>query len=580
MKKIFMMLPLFAAFLMTGCNNDDSLGASEGQGIKKETVSFNATIDNDDERITFNENDGRKVYWEEDDAVLVVSNTDDSRYIYEVSEIYDNHAQAFFSPQVEGEGLGLGETGKAYYPTTILGDDGKLVLPAVQNFAPEHKISDITPMYADITEDNTSTPAHFSNLCGLLRINITGPATGVNTVKRITVTADEPMSGEFEIQEANGTYVAVLKEQTGNPGITLECETPVTLSSEESTSFYIAVPEGEYHHVTVTTISADESVEAYVKSLKVDKTLTIARNTRYNMNYTVSYKEQPILLTGTFKVGDDKYVQFTRGNLFWDGNHFGLEPHQYDTHPEQSEASSKDDAKWTVGHMSHFWWSETCEGSYHLFSAPSYIGHQDANLLFTNNPNSGFSVYGRTDLRVLEGKTNTPYGADEWNYLFTNQEYDLYAKSNRAFTVDGMNFNGIFVYPYGWQKAVDGKVGDSHLDTWSEIDEAGILFLPSCGVRSHRFSQGDAQTITAIQGYCRYWGAVAHFSSTESTLYCYGPYMESGEGTFKANGGNKGNYAMPIRLVKDCTVPPMLGTMSDSYNRTEDQTSNWGFDKK
>lgn len=582
MKKIFMMLPLFAAILMTGCNSDDSLGASEGQGIKKETVSFNATIDNDEERITFNENDGRKVYWEEDDAVLVVSNTDDSRYIYEVNKIYDNQAQAYFSPQVEGEGLAPGETGKAYYPTTILGDDGKLVLPAVVNFAPEHKISDITPMYADITEDNLSTPAHFSNLCGLLRININGPATGVNTVKRITVTADEPMSGEFEIQEANGTYVAVLKPQTGNPGITLECETPVTLSPEEYTSFYIAVPEGEYHHVTVTTISDNDNAEAFVKTLKAYKdveqtqenSLTISRNTRYNMTYTVSYKEQPILLTGVYKVGEDKFVQFTRGNLFYNGTTFGLEPHQYSTQPEQPKGENERTVSrhWTIGHLSHFWWSETVAEAVDLMTKPSYSQTHPYSRrlvpLFTNGTDPTFNVYGRKDLRVLEAFNFTDQdGNKEWESLFTYQQYDEFMS-----TAQGplLGYYGIAVYPYGWEKDVDGKIGDAALDTWAEIDAAGILFLPATGVRDHK-TNPDMTIVSNVSGHLRYLGAISRYSNSSAILTSYGPFQDSLGGALDKDAGHDGRFAMSIRLVKDCPAPQLDG-MTEKFIKDEGTT--------
>ena len=575
MKKIFMMLPLFVAILMTGCSSDDAFESNAP--VKpigdSEFITFSAGIDVDENRITYDENNGRKVYWEESDEITVIDKNG-ATYTYKVSSIDENNPTiARFASAEEDRGLTEDVLpAKAYYSKTLL-DDGKLILPATQVFANGENISNVTPMYAEVTTMNINEPARFYNICGLLRINLKGAEESTD-IKRITITADKPLSGEFEIPDSEVIPIAVVTA-SGNKGVTLECNDPITLSTSEDKSFYIAVPQGEYSHFCVTAYSSGDIPRTYLKPLKAGQKLSITRNTRYNMTYTIDYAEQDPLLPGVFSVGEGKSVQFTRGNLYRTSsdNKFHIESHQYDIKPTLDEYNESG-TSWDETHISHFYWRDKNS------MAKSYVGTRQvfipspwkANTLIDFCFNDNVDVDGRTDLRVLEGcasgSTSTEIGSNEWDYLFNSREAAGKVKAGYSYkdaivndvTIGGKVYKGLFIYPDYYSGPAVGTEG---ANTWIDINKRGIVFLPAAGVRNRINSGGTKVQNIGIE--CCYWSSTGLYKSNYNVAsdgllmalsYCY----IDGALTFNTNlnyiegTGSNSNYneknAFPVRLVK------------------------------
>ncbi|MCQ2198044.1 MAG: hypothetical protein MJZ60_11040, partial [Bacteroidaceae bacterium] len=150
-------------------------------------------------------------------------------------------------------------------------------LPAMQTY----KAGEITnsPMHAsvDIT-DGVASIVDFKNLCGLFKLSLKGTAT----VKSITISANEPVAGEFTVGTDGG---AVLEESADDKSITLDCGDGVTLT-ESATDFFIAMPAGTYTGVSITL--TDDAGKVCVKKLSSTKNLVITRSNITPASFTAS----------------------------------------------------------------------------------------------------------------------------------------------------------------------------------------------------------------------------------------------------------------------------------------------------
>ena len=217
------MLLAAALFVVAGCKKDDK--TTEG-----EKMTFNAGFDNGNAKTEIN---GLDMSWNKGDAVMINGKT--------FTADQSGRNTTLSGEKVYQEG-GLY---KAYFPASMY-DNGTLTLPATQTYNGKN-LSGVNPMYAQ----SESTNLTFSNLCAMVKLQLTGS----KTVKEIRVSADQPLSGEFEIAESGSNYKAVMKSQTGNAGVTLNCGDGVDLST--SNVFYVALPEGTYTNLKFFVVTTD-----------------------------------------------------------------------------------------------------------------------------------------------------------------------------------------------------------------------------------------------------------------------------------------------------------------------------------
>ena len=168
-RRILIPACVLAAALLAGCNKDENI-----QGLTDiSTTTFQAFTESGGTK-TFLENGGSEteshsVLWVPGDAIGIASASDFSRYEYR------GDGQTDFA-EFEGEPV-QGDIFYAVYPysekAALSGGMLSLELPSVQEYTPLSFAPGAFPMVAR----SESTVLEFKNLCGLLKVNLTGTAT-------------------------------------------------------------------------------------------------------------------------------------------------------------------------------------------------------------------------------------------------------------------------------------------------------------------------------------------------------------------------------------------------------------------
>ena len=153
----------------------------------------------------------------------------------------------------------------AYYPASMY-NGGTPTLPDIQVYTPDNIAE--APMYATSSTSNLE----FKNLCGILRLNITTSMSS-QKVRSIGLLAGQKLSGVFSIEN---DAAVITSSRDIDRYVTLDCgEEGVDISSTP-TSFYFAIPPGEYTGLMISVYTTEGLTQ--LKSLKSDKTVKIERS--------------------------------------------------------------------------------------------------------------------------------------------------------------------------------------------------------------------------------------------------------------------------------------------------------------
>ena len=237
-RRILIPACVLAAALLAGCNKDENI-----QGLTDiSTTTFQAFTESGGTK-TFLENGGSEteshsVLWVPGDAIGIASASDFSRYEYK------GDGQTDFA-EFEGDPV-HGDYFYAVYPysekAALSGDMLSLELPSVQEYTPLSFAPGAFPMVAR----SESTVLEFKNLCGLLKINLTGTAT----ISSITFrSSGQGVSGPATVSM---DYESV--------SVTLDCGEGVALNGTVPVPFYIVLPAGTYDDFSIVVTSADGGV--------------------------------------------------------------------------------------------------------------------------------------------------------------------------------------------------------------------------------------------------------------------------------------------------------------------------------
>lgn len=223
------------------------------------------------------------------------------------------------------------------------------------------------------------------------------------------------------------------------------------------------------------------------------------------------------LLPGTFTVAKGKTVQFTKGNLYWDGSAFKFEANQTDGLNTTSEG-----ATWDKNHVSHFCWTKTAAASY----AESYSDgtNSTSDVPFFAESKGGLTVEGTSGLFALS--------ISEWGYLISTRTN---ATSLRKYAVSVSNngttyTNCLIIAP----DEFTGTLQSSY--TLAEVNTLGLVCLPAAGFRDgSSFGNGGSS------GYC--WMSTP-VSGDSDVAY----YLGFDSDDVSAGGGSR-DYGLSLRLV-------------------------------
>lgn len=263
MRRNIIMLLAAALLVVTGCKKDDK--TAEG-----EKMTFNAGFDNGSAKTEINDLD---MSWNKGDAVMINGKT------FTADQSGRNTTLSGEKTYQEG---GLY---KAYFPASMY-DNGTLTLPATQTYNGTN-LSGVNPMYAQSDDTNLT----FSNLCALVKIQLNGSD---KTVKEIRISADQPLSGEFEIGEfelSSGitAFKAVMKDEMSAADVTLSCGTGVCLSTNNI--FYMALPEGNYTYLRFLISTTDNYRASFMiesATLHANKLYEVVRDPNFHRPASVT----------------------------------------------------------------------------------------------------------------------------------------------------------------------------------------------------------------------------------------------------------------------------------------------------
>ena len=216
------------------------------------------------------------------------------------------------------------------------------------------------------------------------------------------------------------------------------------------------------------------------------------------------------LLSGKFTVAEGKTVQFTRSNLYWDGNDYKFEANQTD-YP----------TSWDANHVGHFFWSSTAAVAY----AQSYSdGSASTSDKFFCGEDNKITVEGTEGLYALS--------SDEWTYL-VNSRTNARSLYKYGVTVAGKS-NCLIIAPDGYT----GTIAASYDATaWAAAEALGLVCLPAAGYRS-----GSNLDCGGYYGY--YWSSSPYAFHASHAYYLY--FYSDDFGPASSNY----RFGYSLRLVK------------------------------
>lgn len=248
-RRILIPACVLAAALLAGCNKDENI-----QGLTDiSTTTFQAFTESGGTK-TFLENGGSEteshsVLWVPGDAIGIASASDFSRYEYK------GDGQTDFA-EFEGDPV-HGDYFYAVYPysekAALSGDMLSLELPSVQEYTPLSFAPGAFPMVAR----SESTVLEFKNLCGLLKVNL----TGTETISSITFrSSGQGVSGPAAVSMDYESVPELVMSDAAGMSVTLDCGEGVALNGTVPVPFYIVLPAGTYDDFSITVTSADGTV--------------------------------------------------------------------------------------------------------------------------------------------------------------------------------------------------------------------------------------------------------------------------------------------------------------------------------
>ena len=240
---------ILAAALLAGCNKDENI-----QGLTNiSTTTFHASIESGGTKTVLgngeSDTESHPVLWTPGDAIGITATSVFGRYEYRGTEDTD-------FAEFEGEPI-QGDLFYAVYPysakTAMSGSVLSLELPTVQQYAE----ASFAPSYSPMVARSESTELEFKNLCGLLKIRL----TGTETISSITFrSSGQGVSGPATVSMDYESVPELVMSDGAGMSVTLDCGEGVALNGTVPVPFYIVLPAGTYDDFSITVTSADGTV--------------------------------------------------------------------------------------------------------------------------------------------------------------------------------------------------------------------------------------------------------------------------------------------------------------------------------
>lgn len=206
----------------------------------------------------------------------------------------------------------------AVYPYSAvqgIGEGGiRVALPDRQNYAEESFGNGCNPMASTLKKDGDAYRTLFRNLCGALRLTLTGDCT-LNTIS-VTDRAGQMLYGTANLTPENyadGIHTEVL----AGGGCTLTLDCPGVTLTEDSLHFFFVVPVGAFSEGLTVTVTTDDGRS---QTFGTDEDNTIVRSGIMEM--------QPMDISELIETVDvenetlRRYLSYGRYERFGSRSHF------------------------------------------------------------------------------------------------------------------------------------------------------------------------------------------------------------------------------------------------------------------
>lgn len=538
MKKFFYMAVAAIAALSSCSSDNDAILGEGGNGNNNGAAQvFTGVIEGDATTrttITAGTGTNKKVEWVNGDEISINGVT------YTATKDGSDATKATFAKKTASDADPTA-TYKACYPASMASGTGSSVtfsLPASYTYE-AGKFN--MPMYAQSEDTNLS----FQNICGVLAIKVTSEE--MSKVTKITVTSDKAISGTCTIALSGEKYVATATGTTdADKTVTLNCGTGVIPAAESAggTTFYLPVPKIETAKLsivvygTATKATTDYKNLIYRQDMNASN-VTVARNTIYSVNFKTS------LAKFTVKAAEGenpaKTVNFTKGNLYWDGSAYHLEAAQnaYDHGTTSGETTT-----YTSNHVSHFFWTKTAAASY----ASSYSDDPEAktdHFWLDGCNKSGTHTHGDAATKIAVDGTSDLYalsgGANgEWKYLINSRDdaSNLYKYGVSVTTSAGTEANCLIIAPDGYDYTAHPLKTTYTADEWAAAEALGLVCLPTSGYRYDSYLYDGGR-------YGCYWSSSPNAYSAYRAYFLYFYSDDVDPASY-----NRRDYGYSLRLVK------------------------------
>ena len=269
---------IFAAFaaatallFSTSCNKQDVVQAVS------EAKTFTASIENVQAKTSLGTyREQNVIFWDNRDSIRINKET-----VYSAEPNSERPMIAQFLPAGGPEPKAPYE---AIFPASLYVNNNYMqayCFPQVQKYR-AGKFN--APMYAYDEHESLI----FQNICGVIRFSL----KGTEKIKSIEVSSQSKyLHGAFKVVEEYGGYAAVIDPSAGefydyNRTVTLDCgEDGVQLSREDSTDFFIYIPENEFAAEDLSVLITTTNGKVCKKTAY--NAVTVEKNTVYTFNWEV-----------------------------------------------------------------------------------------------------------------------------------------------------------------------------------------------------------------------------------------------------------------------------------------------------
>lgn len=188
------------------------------------------------------------------------------------------------------------------------------------------------------------------------------------------------------------------------------------------------------------------------------------------------------ILPGKFTVNaQGKQVQFTKGNLYWDGTAFKFEATQIASSQGNYESNAED--VYDPNHVSHFFWTSAADfkkGNVELMpyaETYSYSSQTFADKFWCGEENP-LTVEGTSDLYALKGLVD-----GEWYYIFYSRDNCNKLYKTGVTVTDGTQtaVNCLIIAPDDFDFTTNPLKESYNLN---EIKSLNLVCIPAAGYRS------------------------------------------------------------------------------------------------